>query len=84
MKIDKKLLKLSLILLSQCSGGPDVTTYISNQPAQGFDFSYSNGSKHGFVPYSDPTTDKLVCFTVDDIQAMLAYAKASCPQATVR
>lgn len=80
MKRDKRLLKLSLLLLNQCSGGPDVTTYIVNQPRAGFDYSNTSGTNSGFLPISSSKSDKLICFTQTDIQAMLSYAQAKCPQ----
>lgn len=81
MKIVKRLLSSSLILFVKCNGGPDVTTYISNHPDQGFDYSNASGTKSGFVSYSSPLSDKLVCYTPDDVKVIIDYWKAACKPA---
>lgn len=71
------LRKLSLTLLLACSGcatGPKVTVLVSDPAKGGMESFNENTGKRDFMPYS--ATDKFVCLTPPDAEALLNYCKA--------
>lgn len=75
---------LLLLFLSSCSSMPPVTVYIANHKEQGFDFSDRSGAHKGFVLYTEPSTDKLVCLTQDDARALYDWYSQRCKEKTIK
>ena len=65
------LLLISLLSLSGCQNGPQVTVEISDPAAGGFQtFNQASGAS-GFLPYSQ--SEKHVCFPPADAQTLLNW-----------
>jgi len=73
-----RLLLLLALFLVSCSGGPNVVVHIANHAEQGFDYANRDNTIRGFKPYSDTSTDKLLCLSEGDARALLDWSKAQC------
>jgi hypothetical protein len=74
-------LRLLLILFVACieascasPPGPRLTVHVSDPSRGGMDYFDSRKEQRGFIPYSQ--TDKLVCFSPTDLEALLTYCKS--------
>lgn len=65
---------LILFLVCSCGQGPEVTTYIHDHSAGGFQFSDRTGTSQGTKLYDDPIVESLICYTPNDLQLLLDWA----------